>query len=140
MLMGYNTWELVEKPPNTNIVGCRWTYHVKHDNLGQTNSLKSRLVAQGFSQVSGLDFNETYSPTIRFTSIRLILALACRYNLELRHIDIKGAYLNSVLEEDVYMKQPEGFVEPGKDHMVCKLKKGLYGLKQLGRVWHQTLK
>ena len=63
-LMGYNTWELVEKPLNTNIIGCRWTYRMKHDNLGQTNSLKSWLVAQGFSQVSGLDFNETYSPTI----------------------------------------------------------------------------
>ena len=139
-LMGYHTWELVEKPPNTNIVGSRWTYRIKRDNLGLTNDLKSRLVAQGFSQIPGLDFNETYSPTIRFTSIRLILTLACRYNLELRHIDVKGAYLNGILEDDVYMKQPEGFVEKGKEHLVCKLKKGIYGLKQSGRVWHETLR
>ena len=139
-LTGYNTWELVEKPPNTNIIGCRWTYHVKHDNLGQTNELKSQLVAQGFSQIPGLNFDATYSPTICFTSIQLILALTCHYNLELQHIDVKGAYLNGVLENNVYMKQPKGFVESGQEHMVCKLKKGLYGLKQSGRVWHQTLK
>ena len=82
-LMEYNTWELVEKPPNINIVGCRWTYHVKHDNLRQTNKLNSQLIAQGFSQILGLDFDVMYSPTIRFTSIRLILALACCYNLKL---------------------------------------------------------
>ena len=139
-LMGYQTWELIERPPNTNIVGSRWTFRVKRDNLGRVNNLKSRLVAQGFLQVPGLDFNKTYSPTIRFTSIRLILALACRYNLELHHINVKGAYLNGVLDEDVYMRQPEGFIEKGKEHLVCKLKKGLYGLKQSGRVWHETLK
>ena len=139
-LMGYHTWELVERPPDANIVGSRWTYRIKRDNLGLSNDLKSRLVAQGFSQVPGIDFDETYSPTIRFTSIRLILALACRYNLELRHIDVKGAYLNGILEDEVYMKQPEGFVEKGKEHLVCKLNKGIYGLKQSGRVWHETLR
>jgi Reverse transcriptase (RNA-dependent DNA polymerase) len=108
--------------------------------LGQIDNYKARLVAQGFSQVPGLDFNETYSPTIRFTTIRLILALACKYNLEVRQIDIKGAYLNGILEDDVYMRQPEGFVEPGKENLVCKLYKGIYGLKQSGRVWHHTLK
>ena len=82
-LMDYNTWELVEKPPNTNIVGCRWMYHVKQDNLGLTNDIKSQLVAQGFSQVLELDFNEMYLPMIHFTSIWLILALACCCNLEL---------------------------------------------------------
>ena len=82
-LMEYHTWTLVERPPNINVVGSRWTFRVKRDNLGLLNKLKSRLVAQGFSQIPGLDFNETYSPTIRFTSIRLILTLASRYNLEL---------------------------------------------------------
>jgi len=72
------------------------------------------LVAQGFLQIPGLDFNETYSPTIRFMSIRLILALVCRYNLELRHIDVKGAYLNGKLDDNVYMQQPEGFTEGKK--------------------------
>ena len=98
------------------------------------------MVAQGFSQIPGLDFNETYSPTICFTSIRLILALTCKYNLNLRHIDIKGAYLNEKLEEDVYMRQPQGFIKQGEEHLICKLRKSLYGLKQSGRVWHNTLK
>ena len=139
-LLGYHTWNLVERPPNINIVGCRWTFRVKRDNLGAINKYKARLVAQGFSQIEGLDYNETFSPTIRFTTIRLILALACRYNLELRHIDIKGAYLNGKLDDDVYMRQPEGFVSEGQEHLVCKLNKGIYGLKQSGRVWHRTLK
>ena len=132
--------ELIERPPDTNIVGSRWTFHVKRDNLGCVNNLKSQLIAQGFSQVPGLDFNEMYSPTIQFTSIQLILALVCCYNLELCHIDVKGAYLNGILDEDVYMRQPKGFIKKGKEHLVCKLKKGLYGLKQLGRVWHEMLK
>ena len=105
---------------------------MKRDNLGQTAKYKARLVAQGFSQVAGLDFSKIYFPTIRFMSIRLILALACRYDLELKHIDIKGAYLNGILEENVYMHQPEGFVEPRKEGLICKLKKGVYGLKQSG--------
>lgn len=76
------------------------------------------MVAQGFSQIPGIDFNETYSPTIRLTSIHFILTLACKLNLELRQIDIKGAYLNGIIDEDVYMRQPEGFVIEGKENMV----------------------
>ena len=129
-----------KRPLNTNIVGCRWTFRVKRDNLGAINKYKSRLVAQGFTQVKGLDYTETFSPTIRFTTIRLILTIACRDNLELRHIDIKGAYLNGRLEDDVYMRQPKGFITKGQEHLICKLNKGIYGLKQSGRVWHQTLK
>ena len=83
ILMGYHTWKLIEKPPSSNIVRCHWTFRVKRDNLGAINKFKARLVAQGFSQVKGLDYNETFSPTIKFTTIRLMIALACRYNLEL---------------------------------------------------------
>ena len=83
VLMGYHTWKLIEKPTSGNIIGCRWTFRVKRDNLGAINKFKARLVAQGFSQVEGLDYNETFSPTIKFTTIRLMIALACRYNLEL---------------------------------------------------------
>ena len=140
LIMGYRTWDLVPVPNDVNVVGNRWTFRVKRDNLGNVNRYKARMVAQGFSQIQGIDFNETYSPTIRLTSIRLILALACFMNLELRQIDVKGAYLNGIIEEDVYMRQPEGFIVQGKEDMVCKLNKGVYGLKQSGRVWHQTLK
>ena len=124
-LLGYHTWNLVEKPPDINIVGSRWTFRVKRNNLGQVDKYKARLVAQGFSQVFGLDFNETFSPTIRFTSIRFILAMACCYNLKQRHVDVKGAYLNGILDDDVYMRQPEGFIKQGEEHLVCKLNKDI---------------
>ena len=83
LLMGYGTWDLITAPKDTNVVGSHWTFRVKHDNLGEINRFKSRLIAQGFSQVPGVDFNETYSPTIRLTSIHFILAFACENNLEL---------------------------------------------------------
>ena len=137
---GYPPYIQSKKPPSSNIVGCQWTFRVKRDNLGAINKFKASLVTQGFSQVKGLNYNETFSPTIKFTTIRLMIALACRYNLELRNIDIKGAYLNGKLEDDIYMRQPEGFMVKGKEHLVCKLHKSMYSLKQLGRIWHHTLK
>jgi Reverse transcriptase (RNA-dependent DNA polymerase) len=140
MLMGYHTWDLVEKPDDANIVGSRWVFRVKRDNIGDINKFKSRVVAQGYSQIAGVDFQETFSPTIRLTSIRLILALACKYNLVLQHINTKGAYLNGKLDDTVYMRQTEGFIKPGEENLVCKLNKGIYGLKRSGRVWHGTLK
>ena len=140
ILMGYHTWKLIKKLPSGNIVRCWWTFRVKRDNLGAVNKFKARLIAQGFSQVKGLDYSETFSPIIKFTTIRLMIALACRYNLELHHINIKGTYLNGKLEDDIYMCQPEGFTAKGEEHLVCKLYRSMYRLKQSGHVWHQTLK
>ena len=131
MLSGYH---------NMNIIRSRWMFRVKRDNHGQVNRYKARLIAQGFSQVPGIDFNETFAPTIRLTTIRFIIALACKYNLELRQINVKGVYLNRKLDKDVYMRQPKGFIQPGREGLVCKLLKGVYGLKQSGRVWHHLLK
>ena len=139
-LLGYHTWKLVKKPPKVNIVGNRWTFRVKHDNLRHINKFKAQLVAQGFSQIPWLDYNQTCSHTICFTSIRLILSLVCIHDLKLKHVDIKGAYLNGKREDDVYMHQPEGFIEEGKENMVCKLSKGVYRLRQSGQVWHQMLR
>ena len=138
--MGYRTWDLVPKHLKTNVVGSRWTFHVKRNNLGNINKFKAWVVAQGFSQVPSVDFTETYSPTIRLTSIRFILAYACQNDLELKQVDIKGAYLNGQLDDDdVYMRQPDEFIIEGKEDLVCKLNKSMYGLKQSGRVWHHTL-
>ena len=135
-LMGYRTWDLVPKPFKTNIVGSQWTFRVKCDNLSNINKFKARVVAQGFSQVPGVNFTETYSPTIRLTSIRFILAYACQNDLELKQVDIKGAYLNGWLDDDdIYMHQPDGFIIEGKEDLICKLNKSMYGLKQSGRVW-----
>jgi hypothetical protein len=96
------------------------------------------LVAKGYSQCPGFDFKETFAPTVCYSTIRIVLALAALEDLELRSIDISHAYLNGTLEEEIYMQQPEGFEVGGPDH-VCKLRKSLYGLKQAGRVWNQTL-
>ena len=102
--MGYGTWDLVTAPKDTNIIVSHWTFRVKCDNLGEINRFKSCLIAQGFSQVPGVDFNETYSPTIRLPSIHFILAFACKNNLKLRQIDVKGAYLNGKIDKNVYMQ------------------------------------
>ena len=97
---------------------------------------KARLVAKGFSQVHGVDFNETFAPVAKFTTIRCILAIGAVMDLEIHQMDVKTAFLNGELEEDIYMEQPEGFVEQGKEHLVCKLKSSLYGLKQSPRAWY----
>ena len=97
------------------------------------------MVAQGFSQIEGIDYTETFAPVVNFTTLHVILALVAHHNLELHQMDVKSAYLNGTLEEIIYMHQPEGFIEQGKETWVCKLNKGLYGLKQAGRTWNSEL-
>lgn len=137
-LIHNETWLLVEPPPNTNIVGCKWVLKLKAMPDGSVK-YKARLVAQGFTQKPGVDYDETYSPVVRFASLRALFALAAHYDWEVHHMDVKSAYLNGKLEETIYMRQPEGFVEKGKERLVCLLKKGLYGLKQAGRCWNHTI-
>ena len=132
------TWELVVPPPSSNIIGCKWVYKVKTLADGSVK-YKSRLVAQGFTQKPGVDYDETYSPVVRYATLRCLFALAAHYDWEVHHMDVKSAYLNGKLEETIYMRQPEGYTKPGQEHLVCQLKKGLYGLKQAGRTWHQTI-
>jgi hypothetical protein len=97
------------------------------------------LVAKGYAQKEGLDFNETFAPVAKMTSIRTLLALAAQYDLEVHQMDVKTAFLNGFLDEEIYMQQPEGFVVPGKEHLVCRLVRSLYGLKQAPRAWYQRL-
>jgi hypothetical protein len=137
-LLKTGTYTLVPRPTGINVVGCKWVDKEKLLPDGSTK-LKSRLVAQGFTQRPGIDFYETYSPTVRLDSLRGLLALAAHYDWEIHHMDVKSAYLNGKLDETIYMRQPKGFEVPGKDDMVCLLHKGLYGLKQAGRAWHQTI-
>ena len=136
------TWEIVEPPPGVNIVGSKWVFKAKKDAEGNVAHKKARLVAQGFSQIPGIDYFNTYAPVARLASIRTILALAARNDMELHQIDIKGAYLNGKLNEKevIYMRQPPGYAS--KNHptnYVCRLRKTLYGLKQSGRRWYQRL-
>ena len=101
--------------------------------------LNARLVAQGFSKQYCLDYDETFCPVVRFESLRTVIAFAVQNNLHLHQMDFMSAFLNGNLKEEVYMKQPEGFVEKQKEHLVCKVKHSLYGLKQSPRCWNSVL-
>ncbi|GKA58143.1 zinc finger, CCHC-type containing protein [Tanacetum coccineum] len=104
---------------------------------GTIDKFKARLVIQGFRQKEGIDYFNTYAPVACITTIRLLLALEAIHNLVIYQMDVKTSFLNGDLDEEVYMKQPEGFVMPSNEHNVCKLVKSLYGLKQAPKQWHQ---
>lgn len=121
------TWKLIEKPDNRKPVGSKWVFDIKRDRQGNIERYKARLVAKGYSQVPGMDYFNTYSPVVRLESLRTLLAIAASEDLEMRQLDVKGAYLHGDLKEEVYMVQPPGY-EDGSDR-VCHLQKTLYGLK-----------
>ena len=103
---------------------------MKYDERGDVNRYKARLVAQGFSQTPGVEFNETFAPVARFGTIRSLLAVGVKRHMSIHQMDVTTAFLNGNLKEDIYMRQPEGFEEPGRESQVCHLHKSLYGLKQ----------
>jgi hypothetical protein len=117
-------------PEGYKKVGCKWVYKTKHDSKGNIERFKARLVAKGFTQKGGFDYKETFSPVSKKDSLRIIMALVAHYDLELYQMDVKTAFLNGSLEEEVYMDQLKGFSIEGKEHLACKLKKSIYGLKQ----------
>ena len=123
-LINNETWELVPPPLDANIVGSKWVLKVKRDANGNINRYKARLVAQ----TQGIDYEEVFSPVARYSSIRTLLALANAYDLEVHQMDVKTAFLNGIIEHDIFMSQPEGFIDPDHPNYVCKLKKSLYGL------------
>ncbi|GJS47049.1 zinc finger, CCHC-type containing protein [Tanacetum coccineum] len=131
-IMENNTWVLSDLPP-----GCKWIFKRKMKVDGTIDKFKARLVIQGFRQNEWINYFDTYAPVARITTIRLLLALAAIHNLVIHQMDVKTTFLNGDLEEEVYMKQPEGFVMPGNEHKVCKLVKSLYRLKQAPKQWHQ---
>ena len=129
-------WEIVQLPQGHKAVGCKWVFKTKRDCNGKIERYKARLVFKGFNQKEGIDYNETFAPVSRKDSLRIIMALVAHYDLELHQMDVKTAFLNGDLEEEVYMRQPEGFIIEGQEDMVCKLKKSIYGLKQASRQWY----
>lgn len=132
-----HTWELVDLPPGCKPLTSKWIFKRKMKTDGTVDKYKSRLVICGNRQKEGLDYFDTYSPVTRITSIRVILAIAALRNLEVHQMDVNTAFQNGDLDEEIYMKQPEGFVAPGKENKVCKLVKSLYGLKQAPKQWHE---
>ena len=125
------TWVLVYLPPGRKAVKSKWVFRRKLDL-----SHRARVVAKGFTQVFGIDYDETFSPVARFESLRLLLALAALEDWEIHQMDVKSAFLNGLLDEEIYMEQPEGFVDPDHPDKVCLLKKAIYGLKQASRAWN----
>lgn len=135
-LVKNDTWDLVQRPINKNIIGCKWVFTTKRNPDDSIAKYKARLVAKGYAQKYNVDYFQTFAPVVRHTSIRILLAIAVQKELYVNHIDIVSAFLNGELEEDVYMEQPEMFIDQRYPDMVCKLKKSIYGLKQAGRDWN----
>jgi hypothetical protein len=130
------TWDLVELPKGKKALKNRWVFVLKNEDDG-LKRYKARLVVKGYGQKYGVDFNEIFSPVVKHCSIRAILSLVAVLDLELVQLDIKTAFLHGDLEEEIYMSQPEGFVDESNPNLVCRLKKGLYGLKQASRQWYR---
>ena len=119
-------------------VRCKWILKRK-EGLSPSDParFKARLVAKGFSQIPGIDYNDVFSPVVKHSSIRAFFGIVAMHDLELEQLDVKTAFLHGELEEEIYMDQPEGFIVPGKEKFVCKLKRSLYGLKQSPRQWYK---
>jgi hypothetical protein len=125
-------WKVVNRPTNRKIVGSKWVFKVKYTPTRRLDKFKARLVAQGFSQVHGVDFTEVYSPTLKLDSLRIMLSIAAMEDLKVHQLDVVNAYINGRLEETIYMEPPEGLnLRPDQ---VLLLQRSIYGLKQSGRV------
>ena len=132
------TWELVDPLTGCRPIGLKWVFKVKRNERGEVVRHKARLVAKGFVQREGIDFEEVFVPVARMESARLLLALAAVRCWKVHHLDVKSAFLNGKLAEEVYVQQPPGFVIAGEEHRVLRLRKALYGLRQAQRVEHQA--
>jgi histone deacetylase 1/2 len=136
-LLKNDTWHLVPYKPGMNLIDCKWVFKIKRKADGSIDRYKGRLVAKGFKQQYGIDYEDTLSPVVKVATVRLVLSLVVARGWCLRQLDVLNVFLHSILEEEVYMKQPPGF-ENGS-HLVCKLDKSLYGLKQAPRAWYYRL-
>jgi len=132
-------WDLVPRPEGMNVIGTKWIFKNKSDEIGTVSRNNARLVAQGYTQVEGLDFDETFAHVARLESIRLLLGVACILKFKLFQMDVKSVFLNGYLNEKVYVEQPKGFIDPSFPSHVYRLKKALYGLKQAPRAWYERL-
>ena len=134
-----DVWELVPRPRGVNVIETKWIFKNKSDEHGTMIENKSKLIAQGYTQVEGIDFDETFAPVTRLKSIRILLAIASHLNFKLYQMNVKSAFLNRMLQEEVYVEQPKGFVDPHRPDDVYKLKKALYGFKQAPKAWYDRL-
>ncbi|CAA7399994.1 unnamed protein product [Spirodela intermedia] len=133
------TWSLVDLPHGRRAIGLKWVYKVKRDENGAVAKYKARLVVKGYAQRQGIDYDEVFAPVAQLDTVRLLIALAAHEGWEVHHMDVKLAFLNGDLKEEVYVEQPAGFISTGNEHKVLKLKKALYGLHQAPRAWNAKL-
>ena len=132
-------WDLVPRPQDANVIGTKWIFKKKSNENRNITRNKAYLVAQGYTQVEGIDFDKTLASIARLESIRLLVAFVCTLHLKLYQMDAKSAFLNGYLNEEVFVAQPKGFEDPTHPEHVYKLKKALYGLKQALRSWYEKL-
>lgn len=131
------TWELVPLPQGRKAIGNKWVYKIKRNGDDQVEWYRARLVVKGYAQKEGIDFNEIFSPVVRLTTVRILLAMCATFDLHLEQLDVKTAFLHGNLEGEIYMLQPEGFEEKENENLICRLNKSLYGLKQAPRCWYK---
>ena len=131
-------WDISELVLGGKAIGSQWVFKQKHDADGNGEKCKARLVAKGYNQKYGIDYDETFCPVVRSESVRTFITLAAKHRLQLHQLDVANAFLNGNLKEQIYTKQPEQFKVKGNEHLVCKLKRSIYGLKQL-RCWSEAL-
>ncbi|KAF5472170.1 hypothetical protein F2P56_008908 [Juglans regia] len=117
------TWELVQGPPATNVVGSKWIFRTKYHSDGTIDRLRARLVAKGYTQLYGLDFNDTFSPVVRASTIRIVLSIVVSHGWTIRQLEVKNVFLHGLLQEEVYMEQPPGYIDASPPNHVCHLKK-----------------
>ena len=132
-----DTWTLVPRPANTNIMGSKWVFRIKYLPDGSVERFKARLVPKGYTQVPGLDYTDTFSSVVKATTVRVVLSIAVTNKWSLRQLDVKNAFLNGTLIERVHMERPPEYIDPRFPTHICLLKKALYGLKQAPRAWFQ---
>jgi hypothetical protein len=138
-IMKNDVWDIVLRLEGKFVVTSNWIYKIKHAVHGSVEKYKARFVPRGFSQVEGIDYEETFAPIARYTSIHTIIALVASMGLKLHQMDVKTAFLNGKIEEEVYIEQPEGFVIHDEKSHACRLKKALCGLKQTPRAWYKKM-
>jgi len=138
-LMENKTWHLVPPEKGRNIIDCKWVYKIKRKADDTIDRYKAHLVAKGFKQQYGIDYEDTFSPVVKATTIRMVLSIAVSNGWSLRQLDVQNTFLHGILEEEVYMRQPPGYEKQSMSQYVCKLDKALYGLKQTPRAWNSRL-
>lgn len=125
-LIDHGVWSLSNLPPEKKAISCKWVFKAKLNGKGDVDSYKARLVARGFSQKYGEDYDETFAPVVKHETIKVLLTVAAQNSFDVRHLDVKSAYLNGNLEEEIFMEQPHGFVVPGQEDKVLRLHKRIY--------------